>query len=64
VCDDLAAAHERSAGAPEQEIEVTPAMIEAGYDVYCQMDTDVEVSRIPAREMIIKIFLAMQGTVR
>jgi hypothetical protein len=51
-------------GAPGNEIEGTPEMIEAGYDVYCQMVTDVEVSVIPAREIIIKIFLAVQGTVR
>jgi hypothetical protein len=30
MCHDSAAAHEREAGAPEQAIEITPEMIEAG----------------------------------
>jgi hypothetical protein len=33
MCQDSAAAHERATGAPEQEIEITPEMIEAGAEV-------------------------------
>lgn len=35
MCHDFAVAHDRAAGAPEQEIEVTPELIEAGADMLC-----------------------------
>jgi hypothetical protein len=47
------------AGAPEQEIEVTPEMIKAGHDVYCQIFTDVEEGVMSSRTMIIAVFRAM-----
>jgi hypothetical protein len=55
VCNDSAAAHKRAAGAPENEIEVTPPMIEAGVGELCCSNEDFESKE----EIVSRIYLAM-----
>jgi hypothetical protein len=43
------------AGAPADEIEITPAMIEAGVKEFCSYDPDLE----QARDIVPEIFKAM-----
>jgi hypothetical protein len=38
MCHDSAFAHDRAAGAPEAEIEITPEMIEAGRHIFLNFD--------------------------
>jgi hypothetical protein len=61
MCHVPAADSKESAGAPEKEIEVTPAMIEAGYRVLeasCITDDLLEADRGTVSE----IYLAMYRT--
>ncbi len=48
MCHDSAVASKEAARAPEAEIEVTPEMAEAGYDVFCEKCWDVEGGIEPA----------------
>jgi hypothetical protein len=46
----------RSAGAPEQEIEITPEMIHAGVCVLLAMDTRFESHEDVVKELIEELF--------
>lgn len=61
MCHESAVAHDRAAGAPANEIEITPEMIEAGIDAL--EDWKCEKIRATGRnrgEMLVeRIYLAM-----
>jgi hypothetical protein len=57
VCHDPAVARDRAAGAPEQEIEITPEMIEAGLEYLWLYDYLVDDPK-KTLESIIKAALA------
>ena len=55
MCHDSAVAHDRATGAPANEIEITPEMIERGLIEF--FDYDPEGNE--AEEIVEKIFLSM-----
>lgn len=56
MCTDSAVANELVAGAPEQEIEITPEMIHAGVCVLFAMDTRFETHEDVVKELIVELF--------
>jgi hypothetical protein len=60
VCHDSAVAHDRAAGAPVDEIEITPEMIEAGASAACACLGCGELyAPMTEEKMAIEVFLAM-----
>jgi hypothetical protein len=61
LCHDSAVAHDRAAGAPANEIEITPEMIEEGRAAYAGFYLDLQSAETDAlsRRMVEAIFLAM-----
>jgi len=65
MCDDLRAAPKEADGAPETEIEVSPTMIEAGYDVLRARIDDWEDGILEERHRLVRdIFKAIYATFR
>jgi len=55
MCHDLAAAHDRAAGAPANEVEITPEMIEAGLKPLFNYDPDFSNEK----DIVVEVFRAM-----
>jgi hypothetical protein len=55
--DDLSVDSKELGGAPEREVEVTRAMIEAGIEVLCRSNEDFESKE----SIVFNIFDAMSG---
>lgn len=58
MCQDSAAALDRAAGAPEQEIEITPAMIEAGTMVIYSSNEIVDIGPTGAENLAVAVIKA------
>ncbi len=56
MCHDYAVARDRGAGAPANEIEITPEMIHAGVCVLLAMDTRFETHEDVVKELVEEIF--------
>ena len=58
MCHDSAVVHDRGAGAPEAEIEITPEMIEAGLEALYSFPI-TEPFESEMREAVAAVYRAM-----